>query len=1139
MDIIDIVAQVRVVLQQQGRLSYRIIQRQFALDDAALEDVKFELIEIQAVAVDKDGKMLVWTGTVAAQETGTQGIREPKLSSTLTATDSRADTPSEPRLDVAERRQLTVMFCDLVGSTALSTRLDPEDFRDLVRAYQKLCAEVIQRHDGSIAQYLGDGLLVYFGYPIAHEDDARRAVRTSLEIINALRRQERDSGQRDRQGAWQVRIGVHTGVVVVGEIGAGGRREHLALGETPNIAARLQGLAEPNTVLLSAATHRLVERQFACQPLGAQVVKGLDTPLAIYHVQGERHPAFALADRTPLTPFVGREQEIGLLLNRWQQAKEGRGQVVLLSGEPGIGKSRLASTLKERVTSEGSLLLEARCSPYHQQSALYPLVDMLQRTVVLTGHETDEKKVARLERALSGYGMQDTLPLFTALLLLPLPLPYSALTLTPQKQRERTLQAVLQFLTAQAERYVTVVWEDVHWADPSSVEFLTLLIEQAPTTKLLLVLTFRPEFTPPWKPRSHLSHLVLNRLGQRQVEAMIAHVIEDHALSPEVIEQILAKTDGVPLFVEELTKSVLEAGGSIGAQPAASRPFSIPATLQEALLARLDRLSEARQVAQLAATLGREFSYDLLQAVTLLSDTALHSALAKLVEAEILYHRSVGEKSRYLFKHALIQDTAYHSLLKSTRQQYHQQIAQVLEAQFPETTETQPEVVAQHYTEAGLVDQALPYWQRAGQRAIAHSAYTEAMSHLITGLALLQACDSPLRAQQELQLQLTLGPALIATKGWAAPEVERTYSRAQELCEQVGEVSQLGFVVWGLWLVCLLRAELPRAQTLAAQMLDLAQRGQDALMLLIAHFAVGNTAFWRGELRTARAHLEQGVTLYEPPTHHTLALLYAVDPGVYCLSYLLWTLGHLGYPDQALQRSQEVLTLAEKVSHPHSQAFALTFVAWLHQLRREVQATQECAEAAMVLSTEQGFPDWLAWATTQRGWALVEQGQQETGVANMQQGLATSRATGAELLRPYFLALLAEIYGKEGRSAEGLRVVEAALAAVQKTEVRHYEAELHRLKGELTLLSHVEGPKSKVVEAEECFHKAIAIARQQHAKALELRAVMSLARLWQQQGKPHEAHAMLSTIYNWFTEGLDTKDLQEAKVLSDELGAGR
>jgi class 3 adenylate cyclase/predicted ATPase len=1058
----------------------------------------------------------------------------------------------------AERRQLTVMFCDLVGSTALSARLDPEDLREVVRTYQQTCAEVIYRHEGYIAQYLGDGLLVYFGYPVAHEDDARRAARAGLEIVEAVREQVTGGGGQARRRPLQVRIGIHTGLVVIGDIGANGRTEQLALGETPNVAARIQGLAEPNTVLISAATQRLIESQFEYQPFGSHLVKGIDTPIAVYHAQSERQSSNHLEGKTALTPLVGREQEVGLLFDRWEQVKEGRGQVVLLSGEPGIGKSRLAYTLREHVTNEGSLLFEARCSPYHQHSALYPLIEVLQRTLLLTRQDTDDEKVQKLERALALYTMQETLPLFTALLSLPTPSQYPPLNFTPQKQKERTLQALMQLLVSQAERQATVsVWEDLHWADPSSLEFLSLLIEQLPTTKLLLVLTFRPEFTPLWKPRSHISQLVLNRLGKKQVEAMIAQGAAGKDLPPEIIEQIRLKTDGVPLFVEELTKSVVEAREQVTGNGEREGKLvgvlAIPATLQEALLARLDRLSTARQVAQLGATLGREFSYELLHAVAPTSETDLQVTLAKLVEAEILYQRGIGEQAHYFFKHALIQDTAYQSLLKSTRQQSHQQIAQVLEDRFLNIKETQPELLAHHYTEAGLIGQAIPYWQQAGQRANQRSAHVEAVSHLAKGLELLKTLpDTPQHAQQELHLQTALGPALMATKGLAALEVGKAYTRARELSQKVGETPQLLPVLFGLWRFYMNRAELQTGRELGEQLLRLAQR-VEPMHLVGAHYTLGSNLFWSGEFAAARAHLERGIALYNSQQHHSLAFVYGTDPGISCRAFLAWTLWALGHPDQARERVQEALTLTQELSHPFSLAFAYQCAAIFHQHCREAEATQEQAETLLAIAHDRGFPYWVAQGTIYQGWALTEQRQAKEGLTQIQQGLTGLRAIGQELARPYFLALLAEAYGKMEQPKEGLNVLAEVLALVEKTGERWWEAELYRLKGTLTLeargwkletspsspqASRLKPQVSEEAlrEAEGYFHKAIEIARQQQAKSWELRASTSLAHLWQSQGKTTEAHKLLSDVYNWFTEGFDTKDLQEAKALLEELG---
>ena len=989
-----------------------------------------------------------------------------------------------------ERRQLTVMFCDLVGSTPLSARLDPEDLREVVRNYQATCAEVIHRYEGHIAQYLGDGLLVYFGYPTAHEDDA----------------------------------------------------------------ARMQGEATPDTVVISPTTYQLVTGLFTTRSLGVHHLKGAPVPMELYQVlaESEMQHRFAVAVTKGLTPLVGRDEEVGLLLKRWEQAKEGRGQVVLLSGEPGIGKSRLVQVLKDRVATDGSARLEARCSPYHQNSAFYPLIDFLQRTLQFQRDDSSEQKFCKLEAALevgaTGRSpLSEAASLFASLLSLPLPDRYPPLNFTPQKLKEKTLQATVSWLLAEAEQRATLsVWEDLQWADPSTVEFLTLLLEQVPTTKLLVVLTYRPEFVPPWTPRSHLTPLVLSRLAHKQIEEMVAKVTVGEALPMEVVQQIVSKTDGVPLFVEELTKMVLESGLYVGATHA-SPLLGIPATLRDALMARLDRLNLAKEVAQLGATLGREFSYDLIHAVSPLDETSLQQALTKLGEAEILYQRGLPPQTHYIFKHALIQDAAYQSLLKSTRQRYHQQIARVLEERFAQIKETQPELLAHHYTEAGLIAQAIPYWQQAGERAVQRSAYVEAISHLTKGLEVLNALpDTPERVRNELTLQLALCDALVIVKGYTASDVEKTLTRARELCQHLGETPQLVPVLWRLASFYIMRREFQTTLELSERLMRLAQSGQDPYLLSVAHGALGITLYQLGELVSARPHLEQAITLYDPQKHPRSTV--TADPRVDYLSFAAWTLWLLGYPDQGLKRNYEALTLAEELSHPFSLAYALGLAAVLHLLRREGSLARERAEAAITLSTEQGFPYWLAVGMGVRDCALAEQGQVQEGIAQMRQ----SRA-------PFTLALLARAYGKLGQVEEGLTVLAEALDTVNKTGERVGEAELHRLKGELVLQSgvrsqnksrQVRSPESEVPstqpltpstqaaaaqEAEGYFLKAIEVAHHQQAKSLELRAVMSLSRLWQQQDKKKEAHRMLAEIYHWFTEGFDTKDLQEAKTLLEDL----
>src|SRR5215510_7742416 len=1133
MDFYEVLDQVIVLLRTRGRVTYRALKLQFQLDDEHLETLKEELIEAQRVAIDEDGKVLVWAGGMPKEEPGTgEAGNGGETQQPIQRLDARPDA--------GERRQLTVMFCDVVGSTALSTQLDPEELRTVILAYRETCAAAIARFGGHLAKYIGDGLLVYFGYPQAHEDDAQRAVRTALGMVEAMQHLSFPTIQLPRP--LQVRIGIHTGLVVAGEMGVGDQPEPLAIvGETPNVAARLQEQAAPNSVVISPTTYRLVTGLFDCHELGPHELKGLAQPLALYQVVGESaaQSRFEAAVQKGLTPLVGRTEELALLQQRWEQAKAGAGQVVLLSGEPGIGKSRLVQELKEQLARAGVTRIEFRCSPYHQNSALYPIIEHLQRLLQFAREDTPAVKLEKLQHTLRHYRFPqaDTVPLVAALLSLPHPEGSPPLSGSPQKQKEKTQAALVAWLMEEAEKAaVYCTWEDLHWADPSTREVLTLVVDQVSTAHLYVVLTFRPEFVPPWGNRSHLSQLTLSRLGRPQVEAMVEKVTGGKALLPEVIQQIVAKTDGVPLFVEELTKTVIESGLLTAVDDhyelrGSLPPLAIPATLQDSLMARLDRLSTVREIAQLGATIGREFSYELLQTVSRLDEETLQQGLKQLVAAELVYQRGLVPQAHYLFKHALIQDAAYQSLLKSKRQQLHQQIAQVLTDRFPETVETQPELLAHHYTEASLKEQAIPYWQKAGQRASQRSANIEAVAHLTQGLELLKTLpDTPERTQQELALQTTLGPPLIAVKGYTASEVEHSYTRALELCRQLGETPQLFPVLRGLQVFYFTRAQHEKARTLAEQLLPLAQHEQDPALLAGARLALGQTLYCLGELASAREYLEEGIVLCNPQQKRPLAWAGGY-PGVGCLGYATLVLWHLGYPDQSVKRSHEALALARELSHPFSLAYALISAAFLHQYRREEQSCLEQAEAIIAVCSDQGFSFYVAQGTILRGWALAEQGQAEEGIEQIRHGLATYQTVGAGMLQSYYLVLLAEAYGKAGQAEEGLAILAEALTVVDKSGERFYEAELYRLKGELTLQTSSQSLESRVKDADVCFHKAIEIARQQQAKSLELRAVMSLSRLWQQQGKKDEAQQMLAEIYGWFTEGFDTKDLQEAKVL--------
>ena len=1144
MDFYAVLDQVIALLRSRGRVSYRALKRQFDLDDDYLDDLKVELIEVHQVAVDQDGTMLVWTGAA-----DTPSVASPLTSEAAPLPmpqDAQAASPdaipAAPLPLDAERRQLTVLFCDLVDSTRLAGQLDPEEWREVMRAYQATSAAVIQRFDGYIAQYLGDGLLVYFGYPQAHEEDAQRAVHTGLGILGAMgtlaTQHTRDPGPR-----LAVRIGIHTGLVVVGEVGAGDRHEHLALGDTPNIAARLQGLAEADTVVISETTFRLVQGYFTYHDRGRHALKGLDTPLQVYQVVGASAAQSRLdvAGATGFTPLVGREAEVALLRECWTQSTDGRGQVVMLSGEAGIGKSRLVRVLIERVVEAHTPRLTLRCSPYHTNSAHYPVIEHFQRRLLWRRDTPPAVKLATLEQALQAayLPLAAAVPLVAPLLGVPVPEHYAPLPLSPQRQKQQTQEMLATWLLADAAQHsVLMVWEDLHWADPSTLGLLERLIEQVSTTRVLLVLTGRPEFIPPWVSHAHLSQLPLTRLTRSQVAEMITRVTGGKALPAVVVEQIVTQTDGVPLFVEELIKTILEvglvreeAGHYVLTGPLP--PLAIPATLQDALMARLDRLGPVKGVAQLGATLGREFSYEVLLTVAAIEEPVLQQSLAQLVAAELLYQQGVPPHATYTFKHALIQEAAYQSLLRSTRQQVHQQIAQVLEAQFPDLVATQPELLAHHLTEAGHHAQAVGYWQRAGERAVARSAHLEAISHLTKGLEVLQTLpETTERTQQELVLQTTLGPALMITKGFAAPEVEQAYARARALCQRVGETPQLFSVLRGLWQFYNGRGEYQTARELGEQCLHLAQHGSDTARLLEAHHTLWTTRLLLGELPLAHAHLDQGMALYDPQQHRSLAVLYGHDPGVCCQGVAALTLWLLGYPDQALRQQHAAHTLAQELAHPPSLAFTRMLAAIACQLRREAHAAHGHAEALISLATEQGFALFLAMGGILRGGTLTALGQRGEQISQLHQDLAAVRETGTALWEPYFLALLAEAYEQDGQVEAGLTTLTEALAAAHATGERWGEAELYRLRGELLLMP----PGHDAHQAETCFQQALVLARRQQAKSWELRAAVSLARLWQQQRKRDEARALLLPVYGWFTEGLDTADLQEARALLDELG---
>jgi class 3 adenylate cyclase/predicted ATPase len=1043
-----------------------------------------------------------------------------------------------------ERKQVTVLFADLKGSMELLADRDPEEARAILDPVLERMMAAVHRYEGTVNQVMGDGIMALFGAPIAHEDHAVRACYAALAMQTSVK-QYATEVQRTRGVPIHIRVGLNAGEVVVRSIGSDLHMDYTAVGQTTHLAARMEQMAMPGSILVTADVLRLAEGYVQVNPLGPVPIKGLPDPAEVYEVTGAgpvRTRLQAAAVRG-LTRFVGRDAELQTMHQARERAGSGHGQVVAVIGEPGVGKSRLFWEFTHAQHTRGWLILESRSVSYGKATAYLPVIDLLKTYVGVEARDDVRRvreqvtgKLLTLDRAL-----EPTLPPILALLDVPVEgAQWQALD--PPQRRRHTLEAVKRLLLRESQvQPLLLVFEDLHWIDAETQALLDGLVESVPTARLLLLVNYRPEYQHGWGSKTYYTQLRLDPLPPTSAEAILHDLLGDDSSLVALRQLLIARTEGNPFFLEESVRTLVETGVLVGERGAYSLAkalptIQVPATVQAVLAARIDRLPpDAKRLLQTAAVIGSEVPLSVLQAVATLPEAALQAALAQLQAAEFLYETRLFPELVYTFKHALTQQVAYQSLLTSTRQQVHQQVAQVFETQFAETVLTQPELLAHHYTEAGCPEPAVAYWQKAGQRTMERSAYAEAIAHLSKGVEVLKMLpETPERARQELDLQLALGPACMSTRGPGSTAVEQVYARAQELCRLVGETPQLFPVLWGLWRFYTARCEYPRAQALGEQLLSLAQQVHDAALLLEAHHVLWATLVWSGAFVAAQVHLEQGRALYDPQQHRAHALLYGGhDPGVCCLSHGAWSLWLLGYPDQALQSMQEALTLAHALAHLPSLANALRFATTLHQFRREPQAAQERTAALMALATEQGFAQQVALATIARGWALAAQGQGTEGTAQMRQGLTAHRATGSEQSRPYNLALLAEAYGSIGQPAEGLSLLAEALTTVDRTGERGWEAELYRLKGEF-LRAQV-GESQEVPKAETCFQQALAIAQRQQAKSWELRAAMSLARLWQQQGKRAEAHALLAPIYRWFTEGFDTADLQEAKALLEVL----
>ena len=1047
-----------------------------------------------------------------------------------------------------ERKTITALFADMAGSTALIHDRDPEDAHRLITPVIELMMEAVHYYEGYVAKSLGDGILALFGAPIAHEDHPQRALYAALRMQEAMQRHS-DRLRLEQGISLQIRVGIHTGEVVVRSI----RKDDLhtdydPVGHTIHIASRMETMAALSSILVSESTHKLAEGYFEFKALGIAQVKGIPKPLAVYQLLGlgALRTRLQVAAHRGLARFVGREAELEALHRALEQSTAGHGQIVAVVGEAGVGKSRLFHEFKARAP-RGCLVLETFSVSHGKAFAYLPLIELLRNYFQITAQDDErhcrEKiagKVLTLDRSL-----EDHLPYLLHLLGIS-DVGATLVDMGASLRRERTFDAITRLLVHESRNQpVEVLFEDLQWLDGETEAFLAFLIERVADARILLLLNYRPEYQSAWREKDNATEMRLDPLGPAEAQGLLTALLGDAPGLGPLKHLILQKTEGNPFFMEEVVQTLVEEKALLGepghyrieTTPAA---LHIPTTVQGVLAARMDRLPLAeKELLQTLAIIGKEFSLSLVRQVAGQSDERLYPLLTGLQAGEFIYSQPAFPEVEYAFKHALTQEVAGNSLLSEQRGALHERTGRAIEALFHHQLKDRCSELAHHYSLSGNIPKAVEYLHCAGRQAVDRSAHLDAVRQLSKALGLLTGLpDTPQRAHLELTLRVTLGQALIAARGYAASEVEANYARALTLCEKGGDNSQLFQVKLGLRMFFLIRAQHVTAYQLGEALLGLAENTQDPVWLGQAHIALGGAALFMGDFGTAREHLEQGIAYYRPEQHPTHAALYGQDPGVRGLSFLAWARWYLGFPTQASKHSQEALALAREVSHPFSMALALVYAAQLHQLRHEVELTREHAEAAIALSVEQGFPFWLAWGTILRGWAMAEQGSREEGIAQICQGVAAYQATGAEFGRPYYLALLAQSYTNAGQAQAGLDVLADSFATVDITRERNYEAELHRLKGELLLQRSKVQPdlSSERESAEACFHRAITIARQQSAKSLELRAAVSLARLWQLQGKTEEARQMLAGVHGAFVEGFDTADWQQARNLLDTLG---
>ena len=1036
----------------------------------------------------------------------------------------------------AERRQITVMFSDLVGSTALSAQMDPEDLRELISAYQKCVAEAVLCFGGFVAKYLGDGVLVYFGYPEAHEDDAERAVRAGLQVIAsviALR----------TPVSLQTRIGIATGLVVVGDlIGSGDAQERGIVGETPNLAARLQGIAQPNTVVIAESTRSLLGNLFELKDLGARDLKGLAGPVRAWLPLRANtvESRFEALHPSGLTALVGREEETELLLRRWSRAKSGEGQVVLISGEAGIGKSRLTVALLESLAAEPHTRLRYFCSPQHTDSASYPIVGQMERAAGLLHDDRPQQKLDKLDALL----VQTSIPsqdaaLIAEMLSLPNDGRYPALELTPQQRRQKTLEALTaQIETLSRQKPVLMIFEDAHWADPTSLEVFGRVVDRIRTLRVLLLVTFRPEFESPWIGRSYVTALILNRLTEREVNAMIDRVVGDKRLPASIRQDIIERNDGIPLFVEEMTKAVLEAAETddtaVRVDTATPPPvLAVPASLHASLLARLDRLGSAKAIAQVGAVIGREFSHALVAAVVQKSQRELETELEQLIAAGLLFRQGAPPHVTYLFKHALVQDAAYGTLLRGPRRQLHGRIADVLEKEFSEIVELQPELLAKHCAEAGLNEQAIRYWRRAGERAVRRASNREAIGHFSQALTLNEKQPPDVgRSLTELAILSQLGPALMNVHGWSAPQVGIAFERAEHLARELESSIDLAPSLAGLWLFRTARGQFSRAEEITKELFNVARTLHDPDILLQAHHCAWPIHWFRGALTEAKDHAKAGITLYDEVRHARHRFLYhGHDPAVCALSIMSVLQWLLGYAAQGAQLECNAIDLARRLQHAPTLAHALWFVCQAQVARRDAAAVIRTADELLTLSEEHGLPQTRATALAYLGWGRSQTDDLARGLEALLNGLEMYNRLGLRNNLCLMICLLAETYFASGQYEKSMEQADLAIATSAEIGDRWCLPRIHMIRARSLEMCH------KLDATETDLRMAVDIAAAQSAKGAQLHAANSLARFWRDQGRPQQARELLAPVYGWFTEGFDTPDLKEARTLLDQLHA--